>query len=284
MKELTRSVEVKNPDTGAWEPLEDYQTKYDKALQEEIDAEFSQHFEFGDEDEMYPIDSADKSYPSNGLSEHKGDPWTKPTTGVVSPVSSTTNYGSQYGTPYKGVSYIYKPHVDHKETFITIKGSKVGGFAKKDLVDFDGLLVNCSGTPILDKKSIVTVSNPKLKFLMDSKYVIKTRFEELSIDWYDRSDVDLTPEFWVDLTKYAFAEAKYPRVNVCCFGGHGRTGTAIACIMLAASHLDFPINGNKGMIKGPGKLMKWIRKSYCEDAIEGANQEDYIDYIYQCLK
>jgi hypothetical protein len=268
----------------------DYQTLSDKALEEEIEAEF----QFDANDNLVSKDPMDISYPSyddndpQGPWTKSGDPWSrsenKPN-GAVAPVGKTIyTYPSYTDYKYPGAISTYKPHEPHKETFVTIKGVKVAGMAKHNIVNFKGLLINCTGTATLQPKALVKATLPQLKFLTDDKYIILPEYEELVLDWPDRDAINLTPQFWIDLVSYVFTDSKYPRVNVCCVGGHGRTGTALACMILAAMHLDYPINGNKGMVKKPDKLIKWIREQYCPDAIEGQFQQEYIEDIHHSLK
>ena len=53
------------------------------------------------------------------------------------------------------------------------------------------------------------------------------------------------------------------RIEIGCMGGHGRTGTLMALIMVQL--------GCK-----PGKAIKTIRKDYCDKAIETKKQEELI--------
>ena len=49
------------------------------------------------------------------------------------------------------------------------------------------------------------------------------------------------------------------RVEVGCLGGHGRTGTALACLAVLAGHAgDDAVN--------------WARANYCSDAVETTEQ------------
>jgi hypothetical protein len=50
------------------------------------------------------------------------------------------------------------------------------------------------------------------------------------------------------------------RVEVGCLGGHGRTGTALACLAILTGH-------------PPGEAVAWVRANYCADAVETAEQE-----------
>jgi hypothetical protein len=52
------------------------------------------------------------------------------------------------------------------------------------------------------------------------------------------------------------------RVEVGCLGGHGRTGTALACLAI--------IDGQP-----PASAVEWVRTNYCERAVETPEQEAF---------
>jgi protein-tyrosine phosphatase len=53
------------------------------------------------------------------------------------------------------------------------------------------------------------------------------------------------------------------RVEVGCLGGHGRTGTALACLAI--------LDGCR-----PGEAISWVRAHYCTDAVETVQQEAFV--------
>lgn len=52
-------------------------------------------------------------------------------------------------------------------------------------------------------------------------------------------------------------------VEVGCLGGHGRTGTALACLAVLAGH-------------PAGDAVAWVRSGYCAKAVETPGQEAFI--------
>lgn len=54
-----------------------------------------------------------------------------------------------------------------------------------------------------------------------------------------------------------------------CLGGHGRTGTALACAAI--------LTGQK-----PDTAVTWVRSAYCPAAVETAIQEDFIERSRSC--
>ena len=53
------------------------------------------------------------------------------------------------------------------------------------------------------------------------------------------------------------------RVELGCLGGHGRTGTALACLAILSGH-------------PPGEAVAWVRANYCTNAVETAEQEAFV--------
>ena len=149
----------------------------------------------------------------------------------------------------------------HKPTKLlqgTGKGSEYEIWAGKrwDVTDhlreFD-VILNCSGSSVSARHNI-----PLPGF---EKWENFSTLKEIQLDWPDRDIVDLPFEFWRELLDYF--EKNESKVLVFCVGGHGRTGTAIACIMVAS--------GWKA-----NEAISWLRRNYCKEAIEEQVQEWYI--------
>lgn len=90
------------------------------------------------------------------------------------------------------------------------------------------------------------------------------------IDWADMDVVDF--EVLCKTVDYAIMHLKRnKKVEIGCFGGHGRTGTFLACIMAKVEGLS-----------GQDAINK-VRETYCHSAIETKRQEDlikrYAEYI-----
>jgi hypothetical protein len=52
------------------------------------------------------------------------------------------------------------------------------------------------------------------------------------------------------------------RVEIGCYGAHGRTGTALACLAVLCGH-------------APDDAVSWVRAEYCERAVETDEQEAF---------
>ena len=81
------------------------------------------------------------------------------------------------------------------------------------------------------------------------------------------------PDMGVPPVGYAFWERlavllPVGRVVCCCFGGHGRTCTALAALMIAT---DLKITAKEAI--------KNVRDLHCENAIESSTQEKYLELL-----
>ena len=74
--------------------------------------------------------------------------------------------------------------------------------------------------------------------------------------------MSLPLQFWLDLM--AHVEKNKLKLVVFCVGGHGRTGTAVASMLVV------------GLNYTAKDAITWVRTNYCEKAIESKGQEEYI--------
>ena len=86
------------------------------------------------------------------------------------------------------------------------------------------------------------------------------------IDWRDfglPTNEEAAVEAIVDM--YRRAKEGW-RIEVGCIGGHGRTGTALACM---------------GVLAGlsPKEAIKYVRKNYCTETLENAKQEWWVEWF-----
>jgi len=95
------------------------------------------------------------------------------------------------------------------------------------------------------------------------------RFVELLLDWPDMGVTRLSLKFWQELIKWL--QAREYKMLVCCVGGHGRTGTAIASLMVA-------------MGSAPEDAIDWVHDHYCRKAIETQGQQNYIINLVKTRK
>jgi hypothetical protein len=73
-------------------------------------------------------------------------------------------------------------------------------------------------------------------------------------------------EFWPDLTQTLLDMSKVEPLDVIvvCMGGHGRTGTVVSILafLLGLTNYEDPI--------------RWLRRVYCENAVESEKQAKYV--------
>ena len=125
------------------------------------------------------------------------------------------------------------------------------------------LVVNLTGRRKFVQAGIIKSAPRKWAFL---KKVVEPTVDEIVIDWKDYGVLAAGREFWE-----AFADgiAKEKKVLIHCDGGHGRTGTAVACLMTVA----LGIHG--------GEAIRRVREAYCREAIETKEQEQYVRSMTQ---
>lgn len=83
------------------------------------------------------------------------------------------------------------------------------------------------------------------------------------LDWPDFGVPDGASQV-ADALKFLLDRAHAgDQVEVGCLGGHGRTGTALACLAILSGH-------------PPGESVSWVRANYCSDAVETVEQEAFI--------
>jgi hypothetical protein len=87
--------------------------------------------------------------------------------------------------------------------------------------------------------------------------------EVVHLDWPDMTAPPAPLKFWEGMLETL--TEKPGKVMISCHGGHGRSGTALAALMVASG-----ISGSKAI--------EMVRGDHCKNAIETAAQEDYIRY------
>ena len=124
------------------------------------------------------------------------------------------------------------------------------------------VILNCTG---------VETHFPKHKIPFDwGKNFEKPDLNEIVLDWDNNQPVIINPHFWIALRNFILDGDK--RILVCCVGGHGRTGTALAALMLTS-----------GTWK-TWDAIKEIRKVYCDEAVETKVQVTYLEDLEAYFK
>lgn len=127
------------------------------------------------------------------------------------------------------------------------------------------LVVDLAGVVSLPKKAVVTVSKSLAPWI---KTLDVPHAPLIDIDWSDYHAPSLAPAFWPALRDCIAATVGDGGVVAFgCFGGHGRTGTALAALYLTTH--DVPA----------ADAIALIRKRHCPKAVEAAEQTAYLRYL-----
>lgn len=112
--------------------------------------------------------------------------------------------------------------------------------------------------------------NPEAKALLHKHLPDRPSPPTVDMIWQDFASPTLEIDWWKSLLKgIESLPGKEPNVVVHCVGGHGRTGTVLSILA-----------GLSGAWKGKAKdPVTFIRNAYCQEAVEGSNQVDYIRKI-----
>jgi hypothetical protein len=124
--------------------------------------------------------------------------------------------------------------------------------AKLDRADHLDLIVDCAG--LVNGRKFVTSNNPRYRTLNALAFP-----DVIRLAWPDMTaPTHVGLRFWVRL------HGMLPqRTAIACVGGHGRTGTALACLLVV-----------DGM--AAEDAIKTVREKHCTKAIETIPQEQYI--------
>jgi len=191
----------------------------------------------------------------------------KETKPVVSYAGGSYTGGDYYGHNYGSNTYTFKPKCVHKPAKVfegegwSIWVGQKAEAVNEGLLDFD-LILNCANTGgVLPSHKMHGISWAK-KF-----ETIKTK--EIELDWPDMGVPVMKLDFWGELL--AYVEKNKQKLLIFCIGGHGRTGTALAALMVASGW-------------EARKSKNGIWSHYCREAIETLSQEAYLDRIEKFYK
>jgi protein tyrosine phosphatase len=107
---------------------------------------------------------------------------------------------------------------------------------------------------------------PDFALYADSVWVTKSRNE--FINWPDFGAPKF-PTLAIAQISSAYSLAETYEVEIGCIGGHGRTGTILACMAI----LDQGLN--------PQEAIDFTRINYCHHAIETDSQEAYVKFFWE---
>ena len=121
------------------------------------------------------------------------------------------------------------------------------------------ILINCSQNTVYRQHDV--------PYEWFKKYVHKN--VEVNLDWPDRGIPGLPAGFWLEMRDQIARQGA--RVLCFCIGGHGRTGTAMAALMIASGY-------------GKTEAVELIRAQYCKQAVESKEQMEYLEKLEEDMK
>lgn len=107
---------------------------------------------------------------------------------------------------------------------------------------------------------------PDYGLYLDSRW--QPPWDHAQFEWPDLGVPDNTDSVRLSLTALLGRARSGERVEVGCLGGHGRTGTALACLAVLSGHPG-------------GDTVNWVRANYCSDAVETPEQEAFVVAVDQ---
>ena len=120
----------------------------------------------------------------------------------------------------------------------------------------DRLLLNCTDTDL----NQIGIVMPESYRALQPLCLVSTC---INMQWQDQGTPEVDPVFWVELVRHAIKNRE-TGILVFCLGSHGRTGTALAALLIA----------NQGM--SAHEAVQTVRKNHCEDCIESQSQIRYL--------
>lgn len=139
-----------------------------------------------------------------------------------------------------------------------------GGSIRKMTIPRGSFIIDV-GCGMLQEENFNTVISKNLSkvFMKEMNNIQDLDLKGVLIHWRDGDVIELKKNFWELLIEEIRLQKR--DVYVGCVGGHGRTGTVLSILA-----------GLLGVSKDP---VKFIRKNYCEKAVETVVQLEYIKEI-----
>jgi hypothetical protein len=145
---------------------------------------------------------------------------------------------AQLGTPAEIVARIQQQHV-HLDSVNLPDGTTVVAVSFNPAYERDGV--------------------PDFGLYLDERW--DPPWPHAHVDWPDFGLPNDADAFVAALEELLARARRGEVVEIGCLGGHGRTGTALACLAVLAGAVGDPVD--------------WIRATYCERAVETPEQEAF---------
>lgn len=191
-------------------------------------------------------------------------------TGGTMAGSGTSAYGGNVWQGYQGGT-VYKAceHPGHKVLFEN-EGKQLFAANSHTINEFSGawnLIIDLAGVVRVKWDPFVDKDAPK-KYQELLQHVIghaSVKSEVLRLHWNDMQAPPCKPEFWKRLW-----ELLPEKTCIVCYGGHGRTGSCLAALMITAGYDYYT-------------AVETVRADHCSKAIETLPQELYLHTLYTML-
>lgn len=187
------------------------------------------------------------------------------------PTGATSHYSGSGTTGWQGTTgsgYVSHYHVGDKIIF-EHDGKKLYAASGSGLDEFSGkwdLIIDLAHNVRFGDKHGFVKERSEKKFDALRKYTYeakKVKSEVLQLDWNDGGVPPAGLDFWIKLW------SMLPEKTVmACVGGHGRTGTCLASLMIASGQHDYYA------------AVDLVRNEHCKKAIETISQEKYLHTLY----
>lgn len=149
------------------------------------------------------------------------------------------------------------------------------------------IILNCSGAIFNGHEMYLHPLMEQGLILMPEKYGDTSMFytkmfpSVITLPWGDFQAPPVKLLFWDAFVFNYESEHKADTLGpnsiaICCNGGHGRTGTALAAIKMA---YEASVNNHISDVQ----TISWVRENYCLQAIETRSQMSYLNDLYRFL-
>lgn len=177
--------------------------------------------------------------------------------------TKSSDFGVVHGRPLE-------PSCSHRGNVIvwtTLRGATLAGSSGYGFsCDNADLLIDAAGVAIRDVTESENCLSGELSLVNKLKQFVLPAPKALRIEWSDYSVPRLRASFWSALVQ-EFTDGQ--RVVCACHAGHGRTGTALACLIVA----DIVERGER---PDAAAVIKTVRRAHCERAVESRAQMRYV--------
>lgn len=161
---------------------------------------------------------------------------------------------------HTGATSVYRS-LDKTVSLGCAQGHEVDGFAADLVLDLAGVYHGSQSK---------LIKNGPANWLQLNDLIPK-KAPAIAFDWADGSAPYAPIAFWRAMWALLRDAATTTRhIIVCCVGGHGRTGTAVAALILADD-----------LTMTAATATQWVRAHHCASAIETQAQEQYLTALQQ---